>query len=277
MNLEGKVAVVTGAGSGMGRQIAIQLAHKNVTVAAIDINPDSLKETISLINEFSGKGSAYVANIADKDRVAKLPEEIIANYGVIDILINNAGIIQPFVTVSALTLAQIERVFNVNLFGNVYMTKAFLPYLKNRPEAYLVNVSSMGAFVPVPGQVIYGASKAAIQLLTEGLMSELHDTPVKVTIVFPGAVNTNIAQNAPDITKADLAQMASSAKSGEASTTSAPEAARQIVQAIEKNQPRLYIGNDSKTMNFMSRLSPKMASDTIRTQMKKMIGPIKDA
>jgi len=99
MNLEGKVAVVTGAGSGMGRQIAIQLAHKNVSVAAIDINPDSLKETISLINEFSGKASAYVANIADKDRVAKLPEEIIANYGVIDILINNAGIIQPFVTV----------------------------------------------------------------------------------------------------------------------------------------------------------------------------------
>jgi short-subunit dehydrogenase len=277
MNLEGKVAVVTGAGSGMGRQIAIQLAHKNVSVAAIDINPDSLKETISLINEFSGKASAYVANIADKDRVAKLPEEIIANYGVIDILINNAGIIQPFVTVSALTLAQIERVFNVNLFGNVYMTKAFLPYLKNRPEAYLVNVSSMGAFVPVPGQVIYGASKAAIQLLTEGLMSELHDTPVKVTIVFPGAVNTNIAQNAPDITKADLAQMASSAKAGEASTTSAPEAARQIVRAIEKNQRRLYIGNDSKMMNFMSRLSPKMASDTIRTQMKKMIGPIKDA
>lgn len=276
MNLEGKTAVVTGAGSGIGRQVAIQLAHKHVAVAAIDINPDTLKETVSLITEFSGNCSSYVVNIADQERVFKLPEEIIANHGAIDILVNNAGIIQPFMTVSALSLAQIERVFNVNWFGTLYMTKAFLPYLRQRPEAHLVNLSSMGAFVPVPGQVVYGASKAAIHLLTEGLISELHDTPVKVTVVFPGAVDTNIAQNAPDITKADLKQLSETAKSSQAVGTSAAEAARQIVRAIERNQVRLYIGSDSKTMNLFSRFSPKIAADLIRTQLNKVIGPIKD-
>jgi short-subunit dehydrogenase len=277
MNLERKIAAVTGAGSGIGRQVAIQLARKNVTIAAMDINPDTLQETISLIAEFSGQCSSYVVNIADQDRVFKLPEEIIANHGAIDILINNAGIIQAFMTVSALSLAQIERVFDVNWFGTLYMTKAFLPYLRQRPEAYLVNVSSMGAFVPVPGQVIYGASKAAIQLLTEGLISELHDTPVKVAVVFPGAVATNIAQNAPDISKDDLKQLGGSTRSSQPTGTSAEEAGRQIVQMLERNQQRLYIGSDSRMMNFLSRLSPKFAANTIRTQLQKMVGPIKDA
>ncbi len=265
-----------GAGSGIGRQLAIQLARRGVSVAAIDINSDTLQETASLLAEVSETYSVHVANIADRNRVYTLPEEIIDYHGAIDILINNAGIIQPFMTISALSLAQIEHVFEVNWFGALYMTKAFLPCLRLRPEAHLVNLSSMGAFVPVPGQVAYGASKAAIKLFTEGLISELHDTAVNVTVVFPGAVDTNIAQNSPGISKNDLKQMSESARSSQVALTSADDAAQQILKAIERNQSRLYIGRDASTMNLLSRLSPKRAADMIRTQLNKAIGPIQD-
>ncbi len=278
MNLNGKIAVVSGAGSGIGRQLVIQLANKGATVVGADINPETLNESMELIADGSADHMAHVLNIADGKKVASFAEEVVKKYGSVDVLINNAGIIQPFVTVSALTLDQIQRIFDVNLWGTVFMIKAFLPHLRNSPDAHLVNLSSMGAFVPVPGQVIYGASKAAIQLLTEGLISELHGTSVNATIVFPGAVDTNIAQNAPDITKEDLEKLGGSATSSEETqSTSAADAAAQILEAIENNQKRLYVGKDSKMMHLVSRISMNKASDLIRDQLEKAIGPVKDA
>jgi len=128
-------------------------------------------------------------------RRAPLPPRVVERFGSVDGLINCAGVIQPFVRLHDMDYAAIDRVFDINWHGTLYMTKAFLPLLLARPRAHIVNVSSMGGFIPVPGQTVYGASKAAVKLFTEGLHSELKDTKVHVTCV-PGAVGTNIAANA---------------------------------------------------------------------------------
>ena len=123
--------------------------------------------------------------MSDKAAAEALPQQVIDRFGAVDGIINNAGIIQPMVPVADLDYGVIQKVLNVNFYGVLYLTKAFLPHLKARPEAHIVNTSSMGGFLPVPGQTIYGASKAAVKLFTEGLWSELADTNVKVTVVFP--------------------------------------------------------------------------------------------
>ncbi|MEK3683510.1 SDR family NAD(P)-dependent oxidoreductase [Paenibacillus sp. FSL R10-2736] len=120
-----------------------------------------------------------------------LPEQVIDQHGKVDGIINNAGIIHPFLKVNELEYDKIKLVMDINFYGTLYMVKSFLPYLLKRPVAHIANVSSMGGFLPVPGQTIYGASKAAVKLLTEGLRAELKDTNVKVTLVFPGGVSTN--------------------------------------------------------------------------------------
>src|SRR5689334_6495819 len=176
MNVMNKIIVVTGAGSGMGRALVLGLVNKGARVAAVDLNENALKETVELTGQYQDKISTHVVNVTDRKAVEMLPDEVIKAHGAVDGLINNAGIIQPFVRLNDLQYEAIERVLNVNLYGVIYMTKAFLPYLQKRPEAHIVNVSSMGGFFPVPGQTLYGASKAGVKLLTEGLYSELLDT-----------------------------------------------------------------------------------------------------
>jgi len=190
-----KVFIVTGAGSGMGREIALLLIAKGATVAGVDINDSTLQETADLAGEKKDKFSSHVINISNRAAVEAGVAEIIAKHGAVDGIFNNAGIIQPFVRVNDLSYEAIERVFNVNLWGVIYMTKTILPHLLTRPEAHILNTSSMGGYLPVPGQSIYGASKAAVKLMTEGLYAELADTNVKVTVIFPGAIGTNIAAN----------------------------------------------------------------------------------
>lgn len=121
--------------------------------------------------------------------------KVVAEHGHVDGIINNAGIIQPFVDLNDLGMDRIERVLNINFYGTLYMVKAFLPFLLERPEAHIVNVSSMGGFLPVPGQSIYGASKAAVKLMTEALHSELKGTNVSVSVVIPGGIATDIKKN----------------------------------------------------------------------------------
>lgn len=162
----------------------------------------------------------------------------------------------------------IERVLNVNLYGVIYMTKAFLPLLRERPAAHLVNVSSMGSFFPVPGQTLYGASKAGVKLLTEGLYSELMETNVKVTVVFPGAIATNIAQNSG----VSIAAPAASSDAAQSfPTTSASDAAETIINGIEHDRFQVYIGRDAKLMNFLYRLNPKQATRFMYNQMKTLL------
>ena len=186
MNINNKRFVVTGAGSGIGKELVLELIENGGKVAAVDVNESALEELKKTVDKEDMILSTYVLDISDKSAVDKLPKGIASQQGDVDAVINNAGIIQPFVKVNDLEERDIGRVMNINFFGTLNMVKAFLPQLLKRPEAHIINVSSMGGFLPVPGQSVYGASKAAVKLLTEGLYAELKNTNVKVSVVFPG-------------------------------------------------------------------------------------------
>lgn len=180
-------------------------------------------------------------------------------------MVNCAGIIQPFVKVNELDFSAIERVMNINFYGTLNVTKAFLPYLLKRPEGYIANVSSMGGFLPVPGQSAYGASKAAVKLLTEGLYAELLSTNVHVSTIFPGATKTDISKNSGVQTPGDT--------SDEKSFPMLPasDAARIILDGIEKNKPHIFTGKDSRTMNKLYRMAPVWATKLITKQMGSLL------
>jgi len=268
MKVQNKVIVVTGGGNGMGREVVLNLLAKGARVAAVDISESALRATAALAGNPGDTLSTHVVDITNKDAVAALPEQVIALHGAVDGLINNAGIIQPFVRVNDLDEAAIDRVMNVNFYGTLYMVKAFLPHLLKRPEAHIANVSSMGGFLPVPGQSVYGASKAAVKLLTEGLHSELLNTNVRVTVIFPGAIGTNIAANSG----VGIGQPATTEEQSRAAKTLAPsKAAEIIVDGIEKNSYRVLVGSDAKMMDFLSRLSPQRAANFIFKQMQSLL------
>jgi short-subunit dehydrogenase len=222
-----------------------------------------LQETKTLAGELSNKISIHVVNIADREAVEALVAEVIEAQGSVDGVINDAGIIQPFVRLVNLTYPQIDKVMNVNFYGTLYMTKAFLPELLKRPEAHIVNVSSMGGFLPVPGQSLYGASKAAVKLLTEGLLN----TNVQVSVVFPGAISTNISVNSGIMTQEQQSKM----DTGTIKMTAPDVAAQIIIDGMEKNKYRILVGNDSKMMDFLTRLAPKQAANFIYNQMKSLL------
>lgn len=265
MNVQNKVIVVTGGGNGMGRELVLNLLARGASVAAIDISESALQETVRLAGLKNAKLATYVLNITDKAAVEALPARIIARFGVVDGLINNAGIIQPFVRLNDLAYDAIQRVLDVNLYGTLYMVKAFLPYLLKRPVAHIANISSMGGFLPVPGQTVYGASKAAVKLLTEGLYAELLNTNVKVTLVYPGAIGTNIAANS------GIAVPAGSGSETSIKQLPADKAAKIIVDAIEQDRYSVLVGSDATFMDFIYRLNPKAAAGFIYRQMKSLL------
>jgi NAD(P)-dependent dehydrogenase (short-subunit alcohol dehydrogenase family) len=266
MKVAGKVVVVTGAGSGMGREVALELLRRGARVAGVDINEASLASTV----ELAGPGApiaTFTLSVADRASVEALPAQVAERLGAVDGLINCAGIIQPFVKLVDLEYAAIDRVFDVNWRGTLYMTKSFLPVLLERPEGHIVNVSSMGGFIPVPGQTIYGASKAAVKLLTEGLNSECARTKVRVTVVFPGAIATNIAQNsgvAISMGSADAARQAQV-------TYPADKAATDILDGMERDAFRVIVGKDARFLDRFYRISPRRAAGFIANKMKDLL------
>lgn len=260
MELKDKVIVVTGGGAGIGRATVLELLSRGARVAAADLNEKSLQETAQLAAA-GDRLSLHTLNITDREAVLALPEAVLAHHGQVDGLINNAGIIQPFVHIKDLDFATIEQVMDVNFWGTVNTIKAFLPQLLARPEASVVNVASMGAILPVPGQTAYGASKAAVRLLSEGLYAELQETSVSVTQVFPGAISTEITKNSG-------VERAGGAESSTMKMTSAEEAGKQIADAIATKRFRLNIGNDAKLFEVLSRLIPQRAIRMIAKKMK---------
>ena len=262
MRARGKVWVVTGAGSGMGRALVLELLARGARVAGVDIRADGLQQTGALADA-GDRLSTHVVDITDRAAVEALPAAVVAAHGAVDAMINNAGIIQPFVPVNELGYDALQRVLDVNLMGTVHMVKAFLPVLLERPEAHLANVSSMGGFFPFPGQTVYGASKAAVKLLTEGLYAELLDTSVGVSVIMPGAVDTAITENS------GVPSPAPDADSGGMPITSADKAARIMVNGIEKQRLHIYVGPDARLMSLAIKVAPRPAIRLVQKQMAK--------
>lgn len=262
MQIAQKTFVVTGAGSGIGRQLTLQLLNRGANVAGVDVNPSALAETGQMAGVSDERLRTFVLDITDQAQVSQLPEQVISHFGAVDGLINNAGIIQPFKPVADLTIEEINRVVNVNFWGTVYLTRAFLP----RPEAHIVNISSMGGFIPFPGQTLYGAAKAAVKLFTEGLYAELRDTHVNVTVVFPGAIATNITENS------GLGKPQAQTSGDSSLKPLLPEkAAGKILAAIEEGRFRVTIGPDARMLDLLYRFNPKYATHLIQKKMKALI------
>lgn len=267
MKVADKIWVVTGAGGGIGGELVSELLAGGAKVAAVDLKQASLSKLKKRLKA-GDELSLHAVNITDRKKVAKLPAEVKKAHGQVDGLVNCAGIIQPFTKIVDLDYTSIDKVMDVNFFGMVNMTKALLPGLTKRPNAHIVNVSSMGGFLPVPGQTLYGASKAAVKLFTEGLYAEMLHTNVKVSVVFPGATKTNITKNSGVKTPGGK----QAAKAAEKfPMLSANKAAQSIVKGIEKDKPRIFTGNDSKSMNRLYRLAPVHATKFITRQMKSLL------
>ncbi|MDD2238625.1 MAG: SDR family NAD(P)-dependent oxidoreductase [Bacilli bacterium] len=259
MVLNSKRVIVTGGASGVGKELVKQLLEKGAYVSALDINIENLKKLKAELN--NDKLFIYQVDVTNDKNIKDFKKDYFKDQPWIDVLINNAGIIQPFINISDLDINIIEKVMNVNYYGPLKLIKTFINELKERDEAYILNVSSMGGFFPFPGQSAYGASKAALSLLTEGLYSELLDTNIKVSLVLPGAMATDIAKNSDIEIKEN--------NSKEIKMITASEAADKIIKVIEKNKFKLYLGNDSKFMNFMYKLNAKAAIKFITKLMKK--------
>ncbi|MWB97111.1 SDR family NAD(P)-dependent oxidoreductase [Agromyces seonyuensis] len=270
MDINGKVFVVTGAGNGMGREVALQLLGAGARVAGVDLSEAGLAETAELAGA-AENFSLHPTNITDREAVAALPAAVIAAHGQVDGLLNIAGVIQKFVKVLDLPFEEVDKVMAVNFGGTMNTVKAFLPVLLERPTAAILNVASMGAYAPVPGQAVYGASKAAVVLLTEALYAELLGSNVQISVVYPGAIATNIAKNS-GVSIGGAEQGAEAAKDSKHKTTSVDVAGRVIVDTLVKGKFRATIGSDATMMDRIARLSPKRATELIAKQMGDLLG-----
>ena len=259
MIIKERNVIVTGAASGVGKELTKQMLKKGGLVAAIDINEENLK----LLKEElkTDKLKTYVVDMGSNESIKKFREDYKKDYSDVDIIINNAGIIQPFVNVENLDDKTIDKVMNVNFFGPVNLIRYFMEDLtKDKNEQYIVNVSSMGGFFPFPGQTIYGASKAALKIFTEGLYAELEKTNVRVMIVLPGAMNTNITKNSS-------VEVNTTKEESPMKLLEADVAAAKIIDGIEKNKFKLFLGNDAKFLKFLYKLNSKAAISFINKKM----------
>ncbi len=264
MNFKDRVIVVTGAGGGVGRQLVLQLLEKGAYVAAVDINGRALEDTRMKAGEKAGNVSLHQADITDKARVRLLPGEVMAIRGRIDGLINNAGIIQDFIPLSDMEDSAVERLMNINFFGMMNMTRAFIPFLAEQDEACVGNVSSMGGFLPVPGQSVYGASKAAVKIATEGLRMELSLTRIGVSLIIPGGIETDIKKNS-GLDNSELTE--ASKKNAGIKLTKPEKAAEVILRGLERNRAKILVGSDCKLMDILYRCMPIQAGKIISRVM----------
>jgi short-subunit dehydrogenase len=256
MNLKGRVAVLTGAGSGIGRALALGLARRGVHLALADINPDGLKETASSAAAAGVTVSEHILDVADRDQVAALPRQVIDRHGRVDVLINNAGVALGG-TFDRVSEADFDWLMEINFHGVVRMTRAFLPLLHRSDAARIVSISSLYGLIAPPEQTAYSASKFAVRGFSNALRHELEGTTVGVTVVHPGGVATSIARNAriPADESAETVRRRLEIMD-RMLRMPPPRAAEIIIRAVEKRQDRVLVGIDAKIVAMLERFFP---------------------
>jgi NAD(P)-dependent dehydrogenase (short-subunit alcohol dehydrogenase family) len=254
----GRVAAITGAGSGIGRALANALARQGAHVALSDIDDAGLAETVTQCEGFGVKITSEHLDVADRDAVYAWSDRVVAEHGKVNLIINNAGVALG-ATVESMSYEDFEWLMNINFWGVVYGTKAFLPHLKQSGEGHIVNLSSVFGLISVPSQSAYNAAKFAVRGFTDTLRMELEieGADVSVTTIHPGGIKTNIARNARmhesvrDIT----GDPEKAAKDFERAFITSPEkAAAQILTAVRRDRRRALIGPDAKVIDVVSRL-----------------------
>ncbi len=257
-DFKGRVAAITGAGSGIGRALANDLARRGAHLALSDIDDAGLAETVSQCEGFGVKVTSQHLDVADRAAVYAWADQVVADHGEVNLIINNAGVALG-ATVESMSYEDFEWLMNINFWGVVYGTKAFLPYLKASGEGHIVNLSSVFGLISVPSQSAYNAAKFAVRGFTDTLRMELEieGAPVSVTTIHPGGIKTNIAKNARmDDSVTDMAGDPEKARLDmeRVFITSPEKAARQILAAVQRDRRRALIGPDAKVIDFISRL-----------------------
>jgi NAD(P)-dependent dehydrogenase (short-subunit alcohol dehydrogenase family) len=254
--LDDGVAVITGAGSGMGRCLAQQLASKGSSLALADVSPKGLDETAALLNGAKGKVSKHIVNVADESQVKSFAEQVVQQHGRATVLFNNAGV-ALLGHLEEISLQDFRWLMDINFWGVVYGVIYFLPLLKKEKRAHIVNTSSLLGFFGASGQGAYCASKFAVRGYTESLHHELLSTNVGVTCVHPGFVRTAIAEHAKVGQRAGTSlRQESVARFEKVARTDAPAAAAKILRGIELNKARVLIGIDAYFVDIWQRLKP---------------------
>jgi short-subunit dehydrogenase len=268
-DLQGKVVVVTGAASGIGRTLAFALSGEKAVLALADIDPDGLQATQREIGVSIGQESQiYRVDVAKREQVAEFADKVIRDFGKVDLVINNAGVSSSG-GVHELTYDTLEWTININLWGVIHGTKAFLPHLMERSEAGIVNISSVYGLLGIPGQAAYCTSKFAVRGFTESLRQELSNTNIFVTLVFPGGIKTNIAKNSRTDYSVDAETYKKGLQEFETTLKTPPEeAAQAIINGIKHKSPRVLIGKDARQIDFLARFSPNSYDKVIAKHMK---------
>ena len=255
---DGRVAAITGAGSGIGRALARDLARRGTHLALSDIDEVGLAETVALCEGTGVKVTSHVVDVADRAAVYAWADQVVADHGKVNLIFNNAGVALG-ATIESMTYEDFEWLMDINFWGVVHGTKAFLPHLIASGEGHVVNLSSVFGLLGIPAQSAYNAAKFGVRGFTDALRIELDVAAngVSCTTVHPGGIKTNIARNArmhesvasftggtPDVgTDFDKIAM-----------TTPEKAARQILKAVERNRRRALIGPDAKALDLISRL-----------------------
>jgi len=258
-SFDGKVAAVTGAGSGIGRALAINLAGQQCALALSDIDEVGLAETVALCEGAGVKVTSKRIDVADRNALFVWADEVVAEHGCVNLIFNNAGVALA-ATVEAMDIADFEWLMNINFWGVVHGTQAFLPHLKATRDGHIVNISSVFGLASIPSQSAYNAAKFAVRGFSDALRIELdiEKCGVSSTTVHPGGIRTNIARNARiDPSANDLSRRKDDdfAQSFQRIARTSPErAAKEILAALQANRRRALIGVDANVIDFLSRL-----------------------
>ncbi len=252
-NFKDKIAVVTGAGSGIGTALAEELAKKGAVLVLTDKNAETLSETESSVRSLGADCYTYVVDVADELAIQSFCEEVIKQLGHIDLLFNNAGFALGKISLKDLHMEDFHKLVDVNLWGVINHTKAFLEVLLHRPESAIINISSVFGIIGVADQVPYCTTKFAVRGFTEALRMELMDTNVEVYCVHPGGINTNIYRNAVHYDKSALVDEKFQKM---LERTSPEQAAKVILKGIERKKEKILIGMDAEIIDRLARTMP---------------------
>ena len=273
-DFKNKVAVITGSGSGMGRELAIELASNGANIALVEINEETLNETAELLKKYNVGVSKHIVDVGNKQAVFDLPEKVIEEHGSVDMVFNNAGVALSS-TVEDSTDEDWEWGLGILLHGVINGTRAFLPFLKERPEAAIINTSSIFGLLSVPYQSIYHVGKYVVRGFTQSLALEMkmEKSNVEVQSVHPGHIGTNIANIGAKNGKFDFDEDAEDGpnlfgtqaktveEAGQLFKDKAPinanTAAKIILKNIKKKNKRILVGSDAHAYDLIQRIFPK--------------------